>query len=208
MSAPNVHQTAQSLGLAGCRVCGRVSAGTAKHCPRCGSGFTSRNLALQTVWAWLIAGLICYVPANLYPMLLTQTLTTGKAENTIVQGVIELLKHHEYTVAGIVFFASVVVPVGKFMAIIFLALSLRRHATLSSHRRHKLLHIVEFIGRWSMIDVFVVAILSSLVQLGNVAQINPGPAAVSFALSVVFTMRAAQCFDPRLIWEKDEGSTR
>lgn len=207
MSAQPLVQTVRSLGLAGCRVCGRVSDGAAKHCPRCGSGFVSRDLELQTVWAWLIAGLVCYVPANLYPMLLTQTLTSGKAENTILQGVIELLKHHEYSVAGIVFFASVVVPIGKFIAITFLALSLRRRATLSNHNRHKLLHVVEFIGRWSMIDVFVVAILSSLVQLGSVAQINPGPAAVSFALSVVFTMRAAQCFDPRLIWEKDDSST-
>ncbi len=204
----NLPRTAQSLGLVGCRTCGRVSPAGTPACPHCGSHFHSRDAELQTVWAWLIAGFICYIPANLYPMLVTQTLTSAKAENTIVNGVIELLKHHEYAVAGIVFFASVIVPIGKFLAIAFLGLSLQRHATLSSHRRHKLLHIVEFIGRWSMIDVFVVAILSSLVQLGAVAQIHPGPAAILFALSVVFTMRAAQCFDPRLIWEKDDGSLK
>jgi paraquat-inducible protein A len=203
MTAP---LTAEAAGLLGCRVCGRVTPVGNSACPHCGSHFHSRGTELQSVWAWLIAGFICYIPANLYPMLVTKTLTSAQAENTIVSGVIELLKHHEYAVASIVFFASVIVPIGKFLAIAFLGMSLRRHATLSSHRRHKLLHIVEFIGRWSMIDVFVVAILSSLVQLGSVAQIHPGAAAILFALSVVFTMRAAQSFDPRLIWEKDDGS--
>ena len=198
-------RTARSAGLSACRVCGRVAEGSATQCPRCGQRFFQREHELQTVWAWLVAGLVCYVPANLYPMLLTKTITTSEAKNTIMQGVVELIGHHEYAVAFIVFFASVVVPVGKFIATGFLAFSLRKHATLSSHRRHQLLDVVEFIGRWSMIDVFVVAILSSLVQLGSVAQIHPGPAAILFALSVVFTMRAAQCFDPRLIWEKDDS---
>ena len=101
--------------------------------------------------------------------------------------------------------ASIAIPVAKFGAIGYLAISIQRHRKGHAHERHRLYEVVEFIGRWSMIDVFVVAILSSLVQLGNVAQINPGPAAIAFALSVVFTMRAAQCFDPRLIWEKDDG---
>lgn len=201
--------TARGAGLEGCRTCGRVWAGGTERCGRCGAALGHyRAIGLQRVWAWLLAGFILYIPANLYPMLLTTTLTTGMTHNTIIGGVIELVRVGEYGIAAIVFGASIVVPIGKFIAISHLALSLRGHSTLSSHRRHRLLQIVEFIGRWSMIDVFVVAILSSLVQLGYVAQIHPGPAAVSFALSVTFTMLAAQSFDPRLIWEKDENATR
>ena len=102
----------------------------------------------------------------------------------------------------IVFIASVLIPVGKFVAIGILALGVTRGSRISPKRRMVLYEIVEFIGRWSMIDVFVVAILSALVQLGFVASVNPGPAAICFALSVVFTMLAAQAFDPRLIWDK------
>ena len=100
-----------------------------------------------------------------------------------------------------VFIASIVVPISKFIIITWLALVAGRPATVKdAHRRLVVYEIVEFIGRWSMIDVFVVAILSALVQLGFVASIHPGPAAVSFALSVAFTMLSAQSFDPRLIW--------
>ena len=135
-------------------------------------------------------------------MLLTSTLT-GRQESTIVGGVIELIHYGSWGVALIIFIASVVIPVGKFIAIGYLAMSVRRHSTLNGHRRHKLYEVVEFVGRWSMIDVFVVAILSSLVQLDAVATINPGPAAVSFALSVAFTMLAALSFDARTIWDRD-----
>ncbi|MBZ4020858.1 paraquat-inducible membrane protein A [Rhodobacter sp. TJ_12] len=198
--------TARAAGLIGCRACGRVSPGDTSVCPRCGGALEpDRNLSLQRVWAWMAAGIICYIPANLYPMLRTSTVATGTAENTIMGGVVELVHAHEWAVAGIVFAASVLVPIAKFIAIAALAISLRGRATMSSHRRHKLLEIMDFIGRWSMVDVFVVAILSSLVQLGYVVNIHPGPAAALFALSVAFTMLAAQSFDPRLIWEKDQG---
>ena len=116
-------------------------------------------------------------------------------------GVIELFQHGDLAIAGIVFFASVMIPIGKFLAISYLAISVKQRSTLNMHQRNRLFDVVEFIGRWSMIDVFVVAILSALVQLNAVATINPGIAAVSFALSVIFTMLAAQSFDPRLIWD-------
>ena len=144
--------------------------------------------------------MIVYIPANLYPMLLTRTLG-HTSESTIVGGVIELIELGSYSVALIVFVASVVIPIGKFVAIIYLAVSVQRRSVLNMHQRHKLYEVIEFIGRWSMIDVFVVAILSALVQLDTIATINPGIAAVSFALSVIFTMLAAQSFDPRLIWD-------
>ena len=151
--------------------------------------------------------MVAFVPANLYPMLETTALGKTTA-NTLVGGVVELFAHGSYGVAMIVFVASIVIPLGKFGAIIYLALKVARPDGSSAHQRHKLFEVVEFIGRWSMIDVFVVAILSSLVQLGSAASVQPGIAAVSFALSVAFTMLAAQSFDPRLIWDADMPSKR
>ncbi|SFJ38781.1 paraquat-inducible protein A [Celeribacter neptunius] len=205
MTVPLVSQiTAHEAGLIGCTQCGKVHRPTIVRCTRCGAALHPRDSAsLQRVWAWLIAGLVVYIPANLYPMLATASL--GKTtENTILGGVLELIRHGSYGVAGIVFVASIVIPVAKFIAIAFLALSIPRRVKLSPHARHRLFEVVEFIGRWSMIDVFVVAILSSLVKLDFAATITPGVAAVSFALSVAFTMIAALSFDERLIWSRAE----
>jgi paraquat-inducible protein A len=156
--------------------------------------------SLGRVWGWWSAGLCAYVPANLYPMLQTEFL--GRTtQSTIVGGVIDLFHHGAYFVGAIVFLASVLIPVSKFLAIGYLALSIRRHAHLSQHTRTVLYEIVEFVGRWSMVDVFVVAILAALVNLGFVMTFRPGTAAVFFALSVAFTMVSALSLDPRLIWE-------
>ena len=196
--------TARQAGLLGCARCGRVNAPEANACMRCGSTLhPGGRRSLQLVWAWLVAGVIVYIPANLYPMLRTSTLL-DKSESTIVGGAIELMHHGSYGVAAIVFFASIVIPIGKFIAIGYLAASLGPARGVRMHQRHRLHEVGEFIGRWSMIDVFVVAILSALVQLGQVATINPGIAAVSFLLSVAFTMLSAQSFDPKLIWDADE----
>ena len=196
--------TAHRAGLVGCRGCGRVWPEAETVCARCGSTLTPPDRrSLNAVWAWLIAGLIFYIPANLFPMLKTSTLggLMGSSESTILGGVVELIHYDSYGVAAIVFVASIVVPISKFIIIVWLARVAGRPATVKdAHRRLVIYEIVEFIGRWSMIDVFVVAILSALVQLGFVASIHPGPAAVSFALSVAFTMLSAQSFDPRLIW--------
>ncbi len=196
--------TARAAGLVACARCGRVHRGDTAVCLRCGAALSSRDTtSLQRVWAWLLAGLIAYVPANLYPML--QTTTLGRtSDNTLLGGVVELIHHGSFGIAAIVFFASIVIPIGKFLAIGYLAVTIGRHDPVSAHLRHTLFEVVEFIGRWSMIDIFVVAILSSLVQLGSAASIQPGIAALSFTLSVVFTMLAAMSLDPRLIWDADE----
>ncbi|TMV15667.1 paraquat-inducible protein A [Arenibacterium halophilum] len=197
--------TARSAGLIGCRECGRVHAAGVPLCLRCGARLASRDVtSLQRVWAWWCAGLIAYVPANLYPMLRTATLGTEQA-NTIMGGVVELLHHGSYFVALIVFVASVVIPLGKFIAIAYLAVSVRQRSAMRRGQRQHLYEVVEFIGRWSMLDVFVVAILSALVQFDFVATVHPGIAAVSFALSVAFTMLSAQSFDSRMIWDADEA---
>lgn len=195
--------SARDAGLVACQQCGQVHRLGTRVCTRCEGQLQSRDSeSLQKVWAWLIAGMIAYIPANLYPMLLTSTLVE-RSESTIIGGVVELFEHGSWGIAMIVFVASVVIPVGKFFAIMYLAVSVQRHSGANRHERHKAYEVVEFIGRWSMIDVFVVAILSALVQLDTIATINPGIAAVSFALSVIFTMLSAQAFDSRLIWDAD-----
>jgi paraquat-inducible protein A len=217
-SAPNTQAlTARQAGLIGCHGCGRVHPAGTPACTRCGMTLHSRMPgSLQKVWAWLVAGMVVYIPANIYPMLLTTSM--GRTtESTIIGGVIDLIDYGSIGVALIVFVASVLIPVGKFVAIGYLALVVRPGAQGGARiggrigkgsglkGRQHLFEVVEFIGRWSMIDVFVVAILSALVQLDFAATINPGIAAVSFSLSVAFTMLAAQSFDPRLIWDVEEA---
>ncbi|RJL03367.1 paraquat-inducible membrane protein A [Paracoccus aestuarii] len=209
MSAPSDEPagpilTAHRAGLLGCQRCGRVWPQDHDQCHRCGAHLVPPDRrGLQKVWAWWLAGLIAYIPANVFPMMSTRTFAglAGNSEATILGGVMELIHYGSWDIAIIVFVASIVVPMGKFVAIAWLAIVAGRPANVDqAHTRLKVYEVVEFIGRWSMIDVFVVAILSALVQLGFVASIHPGPAAVSFALSVAFTMLSAQSFDARLIW--------
>lgn len=198
--------TARAAGLTGCRTCGRANPGAAPACLRCGATLQVAP-GLQAVWAWLVAGMVVYVPANLYPMLRTSTM--GRAQDsTILGGAVELAQAGAWGVAFIVFFASIVIPVGKFVVIGYLALAVHNRWPMKGRVRLHLYEVVEFIGRWSMIDVFVVAILAALVQFNLAASIAPGIAAVSFALSVAFTMLAAQAFDPRLIWHSTPQQDR
>ncbi|MEL6959922.1 MAG: paraquat-inducible protein A [Pseudomonadota bacterium] len=193
--------TAREAGFVTCRICSRVWDSAETECGRCGAALQSRDTrSLDRVWAWWCAGLICYIPANLYPMLVTETLTS-RTSDTIVAGAIEIAKYGDLGIALIVLTASVVIPVAKFIAIAYLALSVGRGSVKTVTGRMRLYEVIEFIGRWSMIDVFVVAILSALVQLSVVASIEPGPAVLTFALSVIFTMLSAKSFDTRLIWD-------
>ena len=193
--------TAREMGLVTCTACARVWPAGTPECGRCGHRLQSRHAgSLQMGWAFWLTGLLCYIPANIYPMLVTSTLVSTEA-NTIVGGAVEIARHGEIAIAAIVLIASVVIPVAKFIAIAYLTLSVQRGAVQGAHGKMHLYEIVEFIGRWSMIDVFVVAILSALVQLSVVASIHPGPAALTFALSVIFTMLSARSFDTRLIWD-------
>lgn len=196
--------TAREAGLVACRRCTRAWPMGEERCRRCGGALQSRDArSLSRVWAWWAAGLMAYVPANLYPMLETRTLFTTRSD-TVVAGAVDLLLDGNVGIAVIILVASVLIPTLKFVAIAFLAISVRRASRVPAHHRMRLYEVVEYIGRWSMIDVFVVAILSSLVQFNLVASIDPGPAALTFALSVIFTMLSAQAFDPRLIWDSIE----
>ena len=195
--------TARAAGLVSCHRCGQVHDMEATHCRRCYATLHSRTPdSLQKVWAWWLAGVITFIPANIYPMLLTSTIVE-RSESTIIGGVFELVHYGSYGIAAVVFVASIVIPLLKFFIIAYLALSVRQQALLSQHQRHQMFVFVEFVGRWSMIDIFVVAILASLVQLDTIAAINPGIAAINFALAVVFTMFSAQSFDARLIWDEN-----
>lgn len=203
--------SAKALGVVACTRCTQVWPAGTQTCARCGSTIVARDdKSLQRVWALWLVGLMCYIPANIYPMLQTRMLMRVQ-EDTIVGGAIELIHHGAIGVAIIILIASVVIPLGKFMAIAFLAISVTRPSSVSNHHRQILYEVVEYIGRWSMIDIFVVAIMSSLVQLNSLAAINPGRASLFFALSVIFTMLSAQAFDSRMIWDvqaKKGGAAR
>jgi len=196
--------TGASLGLTGCRACGLTAPLDAGRCPRCGARLVPpETRSTQAVWAYLVAGIIAYIPANTYPMLVTRTL--GRAqESTIIGGAIDLAAHGSWFVAAVVFTASVVIPILKFTVIAYIAHGIARGSARHLHEKLHLHHLVELIGRWSMIDVFVVAVLAALVQLGALASIDPGPAAGPFALSVILTMLAAQSLDARTIWAAGE----
>ncbi|MCA8883502.1 MAG: paraquat-inducible protein A [Rhodobacteraceae bacterium] len=198
--------SARAAGLVGCRHCGRVAPLGQPRCSRCGSPLQSRYpKSLQRVWAWWAAGLVAFIPANFYPMMETDTVV-AKFSSTIVGGALELIHHGDAFVGGIVLLASVAIPVAKFLAIAYVALVIQRPYGADPHRMHVLYTLVELIGRWSMIDVFVVAILSALVHLGSFADIYPGIAAICFSATVIFTMLSALSLDPRLIWDAIEES--
>ena len=197
--------SARQMGLVACTRCTQAWPMGTQICGRCGHKMVSRDYgSLQRVWAFWVVGLMCYIPANLYQMLRTKTLFQND-ESTIISGAVELAHHGAFGVAAIILVASVVIPLAKFWAIAYLAISVKSRHMASNNARHFMYEIVEYIGRWSMIDIFVVAILSSLVQLKTLATINPGPASMFFALSVIFTMLSAQAFDSRMIWDDQAG---
>jgi paraquat-inducible protein A len=186
----------------GCDTCGLVSrAHEGASCPRC--GFTLRHRkpnSLARTWAFGIAALILYIPANAYPVLTVIRLGAGQP-STILGGAQELLDMGEWPLALLVFFASIAVPVLKLVGLAILLLT--THAGNGERLRDRtvLFRIVDAIGRWSMIDVFMISILVALVQFGAVATVRPGPGAMAFAAVVILTMFAAASFDPRLMWD-------
>lgn len=194
--------SARQSGLKTCTSCGSLQAISDHHlCRDCGAVVRSRRTkSLQRVWAFLIVGVMAYVPANIYPIMLTRSFT-GNTSDTILSGVVVLIQSGSYVVALIIFAASICIPVVKFLVIAGLALSLQYDWGISNHTRHRLHAVTEFIGRWSMIDVFVVAVLAALIQLGAIMTIVPGVGINAFAVSVIFTMLAASSLDPRLLWD-------
>ncbi len=194
--------------MAGCRTCGllqRLPAGANGHCPRCGSRVRQRKLeSIQLTWVFLLTAMIAYLPANLYPVMTVVSLGRTQSD-TIISGVYYLLLHGDWPLALIVFVASVLVPLVKIVALTYLLLTVQRRSPLRRAQRTRLYRLIEMIGRWSMVDIFVVALLAALVHAGALATILPGPGALAFTAVVILSMLAALSFDPRLIWDHEES---
>jgi paraquat-inducible protein A len=196
--------TAASKNLAACHLCYKLAPATVHHCPRCGSAMHLRkNDSIQRTLALLVTACLLYIPANLYPIMYTDSLGTTEA-STIMGGVVLLINLGSVPVAVVIFIFSVMVPSGKLMAMFYLVWTVERHSPLDPRQRSIMYRAVEFIGKWSMVDVFVVSILVALVHLSGLLVIRPGIAAVSFAGVVIVTIIAAESFDSRLIWDNME----
>ena len=199
--------SAARAGLVSCTTCGLLSrpADRARpgYCPRCGAALVWRRPhSVQYTWALVVAAAICYVPANVLPVLRTTTLGSTESD-TIMGGVIFLYESGSWPLALIVLVASVMIPLGKLLALGYLLVTVQRGSVANSHDRTRIYDLVEFIGRWSMLDVFVDAFVVALVQLQPLMSVEPGLGVVFFMVVVVLTMLAAQSFDPRLIWDAE-----
>jgi paraquat-inducible protein A len=197
--------TAAQAGFVSCESCHLVSrpAGAEEpgFCPRCGERLESRRRgSIAKTWALASAAAICYIPANLLPVLNTVT-PQGSDADTIMAGVIYLYTSGSWPLALMVLVASVMIPLGKLVSIAYLLISVQRGSVKSSRERTRLYRIVVIIGRWSMLDVFVDTFTVAMVQLQPLMSVQPGPGVLFFAAVVVLTMLAAESFDPRLIWD-------
>jgi paraquat-inducible protein A len=202
--------TALSCQSATCDTCGLLSplqSGEGdSRCPRCDRALHARKVdSLNRTWALLIAGYVLFIPANLLPITITSSLV-GTQSDTIMSGVAYFWHEGAYDLAIIIFTASIFVPLLKLLSLTYLAWSAHKRMTWEPMQRTRLYRMVEFVGKWSMLDVFVVAMLARLVQFSALASIEAGPGALAFASVVVVTMFAAMSFDPRLIWDAQEST--
>lgn len=193
--------SAAAQHLAACHTCGKLSGVERGHCPRCGAVLHLRTPdSLQKTLALLVTACILFIPANVLPIMYTEQLGRVTA-STIMGGVVTLWEHGSYPIALVIFVASVLIPLAKIIVMFWLCWSVSSHSQAEPAQRTLLYRITEFVGRWSMIDVFVVAILVALIQLTGLLVIRPGTAALAFAGVVIVTIVAAASFDSRLIWD-------
>lgn len=173
-------------------------------CSRCGTTLHFRKPnSLARTWALTLTAFILYIPANMLPIMTVISYGEGEPD-TILSGVIHLIEAQMYPIALLVFFASITVPMAKLIAITYLLISVHKKSRWRPKERSVMYRVTEGIGRWSMLDIFMIALLAALVKLGSIATIEPGLGAVCFAGVVVITMFAAMSFDPRLIWDAME----
>jgi len=201
--------TGVKLGLVSCEACGLLSrppdVHEPGHCPRCGKELElRRHSSVQRTWALIIAAAICYIPANLIPIMSTTTPTYAE-KDTIMSGVVLLYESGSWPLALIVLIASVMIPLAKIAALAYLLITVQFRSIGGRHERVRLYRLVEFVGRWSMLDVFVVTFVVALVQLQPLMSVEPGAGVMFFAAVVVLTMLAAETFDPRLIWDSSNN---
>jgi paraquat-inducible protein A len=206
-------RTARAASLASCHDCGklsRVDRGNTHglRCQRCGAALHMRKPnSVQRTWALVIAAAICYVPANLLPVM-TVTSLGRPVSDTIMSGVVYFVEHGDWPLALVIFTASVFVPMMKLAILTFLLISVQLRSRWRPVERTRMYRLTEAIGRWSMVDIYVITIMVALVRLGNLATIEASAGAVFFGAVVVITIFAAESFDPRIIWDKSEPETR
>jgi len=201
--------TAMQHGLQSCETCGLLSrpapSAVEGRCPRCDRELHFRKPAsLQRTWAYLIGAAICYVPANILPVLTTTT-AAGSESDTILQGVVLLWSPTGWPLSIIVLVASIIIPSAKILTLAYILVSIQRGSVRNETQRTRLYRTVELIGRWSMVDVFVDAFTAALVQLQPLMSVAPAPGLLFFAAVVVLTMLAVESFDPRLMWDAASG---
>jgi paraquat-inducible protein A len=207
-------QTCQGLGLHACHVCGLVHRVRGPlegvHCVRCDAELHRHaGLALQRCWAYLGASVALYIPANVMPVMSTNSVVMGSGSHTILGGIAELWNAGSWELAVIVFVASIVVPLLKMVSLGLLAWTGGRGSSWARPERATRYRLVEAVGHWSMLDVLVVVLLVAMVRFGPLANVQPEPGMLAFGAVVVLTMLAAGAFDPRLIWNPrpDDGVT-
>lgn len=193
--------------LALCNTCHKLQAlpeigsNSEAHCARCGDPLHFRKPnSITNAWALLFTGVACLIPAQIWPIMKIGVLGNTSSDS-IMSGVITLMQLGSYLVAAVVFIASIFVPVTKVLALTIILLSVQFRWNINSRQRVIMYRLLEWIGRWSMLDIFVVAIMAALVKITGLAEISAGAGATAFALAVVFTMFAAMSFDTRLIWD-------
>ena len=196
-------------GLVSCHLCHQVVAlpktlpqSGLLHCPRCYEPLHPRKPhSIQYTWALVIASIIFYIPANLFPMMEVHGIS-GTHADTILSGVLYFLETGSYLIASVIFIASIVVPITKLAILIYLLLSVQRNSPIAKRTRKRLYILTEIIGKWSMVDVYVVAMMIALVHFGGLTEIRAGTGVTYFLLVVLLTMLAAMHFDPKLIWDR------
>jgi paraquat-inducible protein A len=193
------------LSCHACELVHRASGGAHDlHCTRCGAALHARKPnSIARSWALLIAAYVLIVPANVLPVMISGSLF-GSETDTIMSGVVFLWVDGSWPLAVILFIASIAVPFSKLGAMTYLLVSVQRRSKLAPEQRTRLYRVLEIVGRWSMIDIYVAALLTALVQFGGLMTIRAGPGAIAFGAVVVLTMFAAESFDPRLIWDPVE----
>ena len=205
--------TALSLGLWNCECCGLVSkaraeTGDTPRCPRCLFAMHSRKpYSVQRTWAYLAAAVLLYIPANVLPVMGTASVL-GKGEHTILGGIVELWHSGSWELAVIVFVASIAVPILKMAALALLTFTAQRRSQWRQLERARLYRLLETVGHWSMLDVFVVVILVGMVQFGAFASVRPESGLLAFGAVVIATMLASASFDARLIWPEPDAAPK
>lgn len=204
--AGNTALTDRDIGAVLCTTCGTLTDAAGEQdvvCPVCNSHVSQRKKdSIRRTWALTITAALLYIPANLLPVMDLQILGTTTSNN-ILQGVVQFYQNGMYFICAVVFVASFVVPVFKIGTLFYLLITLSSRNSLTGRRRTTLYHIIEFVGKWSMLDVYVVAVMSGLIDSGNMLSIRGGWGIVFFCAVVLLTMKASASFDTRIIWDRE-----